>query len=854
MTTVRPRLRAGLAALPAGGAAGLAALLPAGVRPSVPAWVVGAVLLTALPCLVARSRAWVVGLVGLAVVVGALVPLRLGDPAVRVASLGAAASVLCTAGIVAGRSPRAAGRLDDPATLRLTALGALAGALVLRGLTLLGPSPASGTLPLVGVQVGELTRLLLVGGAALLLADPFARGGRRADGRVVLAGAALAGAGLALLVAVGDLGPAVLVTVAIGAVAVHARGLRARTAALTGVAVLVAVPLLATTSVVRARVGEVVDPGPQLRGALTAAWSGGLVGPGPGRSPLVDGVPAIGSDYAVAALVADLGAVVVVPLLLALLGTEVHLVRRAAAHRGVVASSALAWSVLLAAQGAWSALGALGVLPLTGLDQPFLGVSGASVTTSALAVGAVLGLLERVRPGPPPPGGEVVLRVAGAARAAVAVLVVAATVLLALTPRTLGDAEQVRMPRGTIWTADGEIVAVDRDGERAHPAGGRYADLGYERRGQTHRGVEAVAADTLTCGGELGVLDRVAALVHPVCRPADVVTTVDSRSQAALAASLSGTDGEAVLLDARSGSVAGLWSTASTGPEVPSRARSRQGPPGSTMKIVTASAALLDGVDLAPAPRTVFAAVDGSRLGNDDGTTCPAADVVTALAASCNSVFGWAAAQLGPAELDRVAREYFGADRPVPLDGLEAAGLDTGLPDGDRTADGAVARTGIGQESVRSSVLGTAVATAVVANRSAATPWPHLVAATCTGGPGGPPTVPPAPGVVGTPLPDRVSGPVLDGMRAAVTTGTARRLVVPPGREVVAKTGTAQLADGGTDSWITAVVDARTVLTLVVHHAPEGAAVDAASRVLAALPPSTQAPVACPATETETAP
>ncbi|MDL5158081.1 penicillin-binding transpeptidase domain-containing protein [Actinomycetospora termitidis] len=833
-------------ALPAVLAAGLAGLLPAPARPEPILWAVGAAVLAVPPCLAARRHPAVVGTALLAATLGTLVPLRLGAPAGRVAFVAAAASVLLTAGVVVGRSPRLGRGLERPASRRLAALAALAAGLVLRALTLLGPAPASGTLPLLGVQVGELTRWLVVGGAALAVAEQVSRapGWRASDRRFHLLAGGLGAGALALLVVVRDLGPAALVVVAVLAAVVHVRGLPVRWVVAGALAVVVAIPLLATVPVVRGRALEVVDPGDQLRAALTAAWSGGLIGPGPGRSPLVDGVPAIGSDYAVAALVADLGALVVVPVLLGLLAALAHLVRVAAARRGAAASLAVALATALVAQGAWNALGTVAVLPLTGLNAPFLGFSRASLTTSALVLGLVVGLLDRPdRTGRTAPGTSALTTATVGGVRGVAVLLVAAAVLLVVGPRTISDAEQVRMPRGTIWTADGRVIAADDGAGRTYPAGGRYADLGFARWNGTHRGVEAVAADTLTCGGALGAADVLAGLFHPVCRPADVVTTVDSRVQAALAAGVAGLDGEAVLLDARTGAVTGLFSSASTEPGVPSRARSRQGPPGSTMKLVTAAAALLAGVDPAAAPLGAYRGDDGSVLGNDGGSTCPAADTATALAHSCNSVLGWEAVQVGAPELARVARTWFGADTPVRLDGLDAAGLDTGLGAAD-PGTGALARTGIGQESVRSTVLGVALATAVVANAGTTTPWPSVIAATCPGG-DPEPTAPSAP--IGRPLPGPVADVIRGGMARAVSEGTARRLA-PAGHDVVAKTGTAQVPGGATDSWVTAIVDDRWVLTLVAHGAArEGTAVDAGSRVLGALPPVlTPVPPTCP--------
>lgn len=799
-------------------------------------------------CVAARRQAWVAGLASLGVALGALVQLRLGIPAWRLTAFAAAACVLFVLGARGGRSEWLAGLLADPYRRRLVALGALGLGLGLRAVTVLGPSAAAGTLPLVPVQVGELTRYLVAAGVAVAISE--AGGSRRepwrgVDRRFRLVVGSLAGTSVLVLVALSDLGPAAVLGLAMALV--HVRGLRVRWAVAASVGVAIAVPVLVgVSSTAAVRVREVVDPGAQLSAALTAAYSGGLVGPGPGRSPLVEGVPAIGSDYAVAALVADLGAAVVVPVLLGLGAGYVHLLRAAASRSGTRNTVAVTLGAMLAGQAAWNALGAFAVLPLTGLNQPFVGVSGASLSTSALVLGVVVGVIDRTRAGGTRPvaGARVIDVVAGVGAHAVSLLLVVAAALLAFGPRPLDDADQLRMPRGTIWTADGRVVSRDGRQVRVYPDGGLYADLGFHRWNYTHRGLDAVRADTLTCGGHLGTADRIATLLHPVCRPADVVTTVDSRSQAAVAAALAGRSGEAVLLDTRSGGVLALYSSPSPAAGDPSAARLRQGPPGSAMKIVTAAAALLRGVDFAGAPAGSHVSADGQRLANDESTTCPATDAATALTYSCNSVYGWAADRVGAGALARVARTYFGADGPYPLDGIGATGLDTGLGPATGLTGGQVARTGIGQESVRSSVLGIAVATAVVADAGGGpTRWPHLTAAICAGvGPEIPGPMP----VVGLPLPAEVGRTIVDGMHAAVRSGTARALRVPAGVDAAAKTGTAQLDGGGIDSWITVIVDHRYVLTLVVHRpGDDGAAIDVASRILPSIP-RVDAPTPCP--------
>lgn len=835
-------------------------------------WLVGAAVLSGIVCLVPGRRVGVAGLCAAAAVLGALVQLRLGQPVSRLAVSAALAAAVWVGAVRLGRSARFEHAVADSYLSRMLAVALIGTGITLRASTLLGPRPAAGTLPLVPVQIGELTRYLIGAGMAIGVVElARSRRGywRTADARFRTVLFGLAGVAVVLLVALRDLGPAVLIAAGVAAALLHVHGVRSRQTVLTLAGLAMVAPLIAASDTVRERLEHVLDPDPQLRSALIAAGSGGLIGPGPGLSPLVDGIPAIGSDFALAALIADLGALVVLPVVVASLASYAGLVRAGARRPGPPGTVVVTLSCMLLVQAAWNALGTLAVLPLTGLNQPFLGFSGASLVTSTLVVGLIVGILDEpaadgTTATTDEPGTAAVSALARVGTAVVVLMFAVAAGTQAIRPRPVGDLEQTRMPRGVLLTSDGQVISLDGHRERLYPAGPLYTDLGRDTWGYSHRGIEATEAAALTCGGRLHLTDWIASLLHSVCKPADVVTTIDSRVQTALRDALAGRTGEAAVLDARTGAVLGLYSTAAgtttvTPPGGPSGgARFQQRPPGSTMKVITASASLLAGTDYAGAPADVFTGADGQRLVNDDRETCPATDVRIALAYSCNSVLGWAATRVGAEGLRRVAVTYFGADRPFAFEGGDAVGLSTGLPAAGTSgvSPGALARTGIGQESVRSSVLGVALATAVIADSRAgigtAAPWPGLTSATCrdpgggTGSEADTPVAAPVRPTVGTALPPRVGRAVYDGMRMAVQRGTARNLAAPHGMEVAAKTGTAQTVGAHFDSWLTAIVEGRYVVTLVIADAGgESAAVRAGSSVLAAWPASFAA-AACP--------
>jgi hypothetical protein len=816
-------------------------------------WLAGAVFLAGFVCITAGRFIGVAGLVAAATALGALLQVRLGQPPARIGFEVGMASVAFVASVRLGRSARWRRVLIDSYRVRVLSLTVLTLGVVLRALTILGPDPAAGTLPLVAVQIGELTRYLVVAGVVIGVSElsrglPTSAGRdktRRADRRFLALLVALLGLAFVTLVGVHDLGPVALVAAGVTIALVHLHGLRSP-GVLAGLCVVVlAAVALSSLPVVRSRLDHVLQPDPQLSSALVAANSGGLIGPGPGGSPLVEGVPAIGSDFALAALTADFGALVVLPLLVMLLGCYVGLMRAGAGRVAPVGPLCAALAGMLLVQAAWNALGTSAVVPLTGLNQPFLGLSGSSVLTSSAVLGLVLGLLEPAGGHAPQasvlPGARAVRVMSSTGMAVASVLLIAAVGLGVILPRPIGNREQTRMPRGVVWTVDGQIIAVDGRRARLYPAGDRYDDLGRDRWGFADRGLGAVEADALTCGGRLHLTDWLSSLWHTVCKPADVVSTVDSRVQQTLADALDGRTGEAAVLDARTGALLGLYSTGHSAEFEGSPARFRQGPPGSTMKLVTAAASLLNQIDFARAPATEFVGADGQRVFNDYRLSCPGIDIQTALAHSCNSVFGWAANAVGAPALRRVADTYFGADQNLRLQGGDADGLSTGLPEHGSVGSGALARTGIGQESARSSVLGIALATAVIANsdRVAPTWWPHLTAAICPDR-SGVPVLSRHGDALGPALPSWASQMIYGGMREAVTEGTARTVAhasASAHAELAAKTGTAQTVAGHIDSWITVIIDHRTVLTLVIHDASgEAAAGQAAGRVLAALP------------------
>jgi cell division protein FtsW (lipid II flippase) len=166
---------------------------------------------------------------------------------------------------------------------------------------------------------------------------------------------------------------------------------------------------------VQQRVDNWIDPWRDAQGAgfqtvqaLYALGRGGLLGAGLGAGlPLIGGrlpVPAVHTDYPLAALGEELGLIG----LLAILGLYLVIVERglriaAAAHdefRGLLAAGL---SLVVGIQAFIIAAGNLKLIPLTGITLPLVSYGGSSLLANALVVGLLLALSDRGAEPPPPP-------------------------------------------------------------------------------------------------------------------------------------------------------------------------------------------------------------------------------------------------------------------------------------------------------------------------------------------------------------------------------------------------------------------------------------------------------------------
>jgi peptidoglycan glycosyltransferase len=214
-------------------------------------------------------------------------------------------------------------------------------------------------------------------------------------------------------------------------------------------------------------------------------------------------------------------------------------------------------------------------------------------------------------------------------------------------------------------------------------------------------------------------------------------------------------------------------------------------PPGSTFKVVTAAAALENGVTMSeelPSPTVLDVPQTSADIRNFGGSSCGDGQLTLteALEISCNTTFAGLGIRLGSQKLAAEAGK-FGFNEPSPYELPAATSV---IPE--RQDVPATAQSAIGQRDVRVSPLQMASVAATIANGGRRmAPFVGQEVVSDKGK-----VVKRFEGEdLGQAIPERVAGDLTDMMRQVVEsgTGTAARI---PGLQVAGKTGTAQHAQG----------------------------------------------------------
>jgi peptidoglycan glycosyltransferase len=319
--------------------------------------------------------------------------------------------------------------------------------------------------------------------------------------------------------------------------------------------------------------------------------------------------------------------------------------------------------------------------------------------------------------------------------------------------RLILEEQQIR--RGLIFARDGTVLArnrasgrgSDRYFRRTYPEPTLFSHVvGYNFVQRGRAGLERSQNDRLT-----GDTDEFKAIFDELRgkdrEGDDIITSLDPAAQRIAIEALAGRPGTIVALDPQTGEVLVSASVPAFDPnEIPSafgelnrapgsplfnRVTQSGYPPGSTFKVVTATAALDTG------KFTPTSTVDGGspkRIGgvpltNFGGQSFGAVTLTTALTKSVNTVWAQVGERLGQETMYRYMRRFgFNAKPPIELPGdeLRSSGVFQGrrlLGDSDPVDIGRVA---IGQERLLVTPLQMAMVAAAIANGGSLT-RPHLV-------------------------------------------------------------------------------------------------------------------------------
>jgi peptidoglycan glycosyltransferase len=416
-----------------------------------------------------------------------------------------------------------------------------------------------------------------------------------------------------------------------------------------------------------------------------------------------------------------------------------------------------------------------------------------------------------------------------------------------LRPGVNLDRQTSAPERARIVSADGAVLADGPSDARTSPvgdiatsiAGGLEAPSDAVEQDALYRrgfpettpvgvsGLERVFEAQLAGrpGGKLLAGSRVLAESEPrQARP--VRTTIDTRVQEAANLALAGRLGGVAALDPRSGEVLGLAGIAFSAPQ----------PPGSTFKIVTATAALeAKKVKVSDEfPIETAATIDGVELENANGESC-GGDFANSFAHSCNSVFAPLGVEVGARKLVEVTERYGWNEDP----GIPGALPSTIPPASEIVTPLELGSTAIGQFRTLATTLQMASVAQTIAN----------------GGIRKRPTLAPRPAnAAGQRVTTPAIAKTIEKLMVDVVDYGTGTLAHVDGVEVAGKTGTAELGDtrgddpealanagdpSNTDAWFTSYAPAGkpriVVAVMLVRNGAGGAtAAPAAQGVLVA--------------------
>jgi penicillin-binding protein A len=384
--------------------------------------------------------------------------------------------------------------------------------------------------------------------------------------------------------------------------------------------------------------------------------------------------------------------------------------------------------------------------------------------------------------------------------------------------------EEAQIERGTITTSDGELVAEsvpvgssegEKFYERRYPLGDLFGHpVGYYFLDRGRSG-EELQEDAVLAGRKAEFLTLLEELEGQVKEGDDITVTLDAAAQRVAYEGLAGRNGAVVAIEPSTGRIrvaasnppfdpneiqdSQTFKALNTNPETPLVNRATQSgyQPGSTMKIVTATAALDSGEFT---PDTVLngntgVEISGVPLENSGSQDFGDIDMTTALTNSVNTYWAQVGEQLG-ADIMFEYMERFGFNDTPPVEypsqQLNPSGIrqDGKLLGPDDSID--MGRVAIGQERLLVTPIQMALVAATVANGGEMMEATFLESATDPDGR----TNEHEPAEAETVMSEETAATLTEMMTNVTREGTASGLTVPGVDEFAGKTGTAEVQAG----------------------------------------------------------
>jgi peptidoglycan glycosyltransferase len=405
--------------------------------------------------------------------------------------------------------------------------------------------------------------------------------------------------------------------------------------------------------------------------------------------------------------------------------------------------------------------------------------------------------------------------------------------------------EEQRIQRGDILASDGSVIARSRaigKGNnkiyvRHYPRGSLFGNpIGYSFVTQGRVGFELSHNDELV-GNKTEFLSILDELQGHRQEGDNVQSALDPAAQEAAVNGLAGRRGSVVAIVPSTGEVRAMVSIPEYDPnDIPkhlaqlnrdesaplfNRATQAGYPPGSTMKVVTATAGL-DSGELSP--DSTFSGrspieIEGVPLANSGGEQFGTIDMTTALTNSVNTWWAQAGEKLGKDTMFKYMERYgFNAKPRLDYPGFQLAA--SGVYDGNRLLGPSdpidIGRVAIGQERLRVTPLQMAEVAATVANNGELMEprlWSRVI------DPDGRETKL-DPARQSRVMSEDTASELNTMMQSVVREGTGTAGAVS-GIDVAGKTGTAEISPGVNDAWFIGFApasDPQIAISCIVEH------------------------------------